>query len=201
MTQQWPTGVPTVDPTVHDEVAQQAYLAGGGDYFRSGYFYAGGIEPAPAGGGAGSGTNTLSFSPFWVPVRRAFDRIGVNVTTAATAASGGVVRLGLYAHGTGGPGVLIVDAGTVSSESTGAKEATISQTLDPGLYWLAAVAQVAACSWETNGTSQTLFVPLGSTASAAATRCLQTGVSGALPNPATPIYNSGTHVAIRMRAA
>lgn len=144
MAQDWPTTAPSVGPGTHDPVATQAYQAGGGDYFRSGY-YSLGTENQPQTTLALT-VNRLVLTPFRVPVRRAFDRIGINVTTAATAASGGVLRMGLYASSGGIPGSLIVDAGTISSETAGGREVVISQTLDPGVYWIGVCAQVAACT-------------------------------------------------------
>lgn len=81
--------------------------------------------------------------PLFVTASAKFDRIGMEVT-AFLATS--VVRLGVYAdNGKGVPGDLILDAGTVDAGSVnGAKEITISQWLQPGLYWLAAANQVAA---------------------------------------------------------
>jgi hypothetical protein len=118
---------------------------GGGDYYRSGY-YSYGIPLVGSFGSVSLTLNQVYVRPFLVSVRRAFDRIALNVSVAATGGSGGVIRLGIYSPGTGVPGALLVDAGTASSESTGVKEMTISVTLDPGVYWLAAVAQVATCT-------------------------------------------------------
>lgn len=70
-------------------------------------------------------------------------RLGCEVTTAGEA--GSLVRLGIFKdNGSGRPGALTVDGGTVSSATTGVKEVTVSASLDPGVYWLAAVCQSAA---------------------------------------------------------
>lgn len=63
-------------------------------------------------------------------------RIGVEVTTEIAASS---ARLGIYEnhYGRAQPGVLILDAGTVATATTGFKEIVISQAMTPGLYWLA----------------------------------------------------------------
>lgn len=91
--------------------------------------------------------NTATFYPFLVPRTLTLDRLACEVTTAATAASGGVVRMAIFdAKANGDPGVVLAAPATISSESTGAKEATIALTLTPGLYWLAAVTQVAAAT-------------------------------------------------------
>ena len=66
--------------------------------------------------------------------RATLDRIAINVTAAAA----GLIRLGIYADdGNLYPSSLILDAGEVSTGTTGVKTLTINQTLAPGLYWLA----------------------------------------------------------------
>lgn len=176
---------------------------GGGDYFTSGEYSIGMYS---------SGTfttmsltlNRMVVRPWIVPVRRAFDRIGINVTTAATAASGGVLRLGIYADSGGKPGALIVDAGTISSETLGSREITITQTLDPGVYWLAAVAQVAVCTvTQFVATLHAPMVALGSappTGAAGLGGFFRSSVSGALPTPAA-VTNATNACAAALRAA
>ena len=146
--------------------------------------------------------------PFWVPVRRSFDRIAINVTAAATAASGGVLRFGAYSI-SGTTGTLLWDAGTISSEAAGSLEVTISQTLNPGVVWLGVVAQVAACSvvhyagttvnpWVQTGTGATA----PSTAGAAnAVRFSATSVTGALPASPTLTAQASAYPAVVLRAA
>ena len=130
----WPSvDAPATAPADHGEVRTQAYYAGGGDYFRSGYYSLGMFAGAATTSGQ-VGQGTLLVRPFIVPIRRSFDRIGINVLTASAS---GAARLGIYGPGDGRPGTLVVDAGTVSTATTGAKEITISQSLDPGIYWLA----------------------------------------------------------------
>jgi hypothetical protein len=78
--------------------------------------------------------NSLDLLPFYVPVAQSFDRIAINITTAAA----GNARLGIYADdGTVYPGALILDAGVITTGTTGIRALTISHTLTPGLYWLA----------------------------------------------------------------
>ena len=81
--------------------------------------------------------NVLYFAPHYVATAFSADRISINVTTAA----GTLARLGIYTAGsTGRPDTLVLDAGTVATDSTGGKEITISQTLTADtLYWLAVV--------------------------------------------------------------
>lgn len=96
--------------------------------------------------GAGTGGMTQSrvyFLPFVTYRSQAFDRIAARISAAGTTNS--VVRLGIYNDdGAGRPGTLLLDAGTVATDSTtGIRAITISQTLAPGFYWLAACPQVA----------------------------------------------------------
>ena len=86
-----------------------------------------------------SRTNTLPsvarqyYTPVYVDERRQFDRIGVQVATAAAASS--VARMGIYRAraSTRGitPGTLILDAGTVLVDVTGLRELTIDVVLAP----------------------------------------------------------------------
>ena len=83
----------------------------------------------------------MRFTPLIVGRAAVLDRLGVAVQTAGAA--GAVVRLGIYSDLNGKPDSLVLDAGTVDTTTTGAKEITISQSVSLGRYWLAAVAQVA----------------------------------------------------------
>lgn len=80
--------------------------------------------------------NTLYAVPFYVPVAVTYTSITIEVTTLAGGKS---LRLGIYTDSTGVPNTLVVDAGTVSAATTGAKTITISQALSAGWYWLAMV--------------------------------------------------------------
>jgi hypothetical protein len=156
--------------------------AGGGDYFRSGY-YSHGLHFSTAPGNNGMTQDFLLARPFVVPVRRAFDRLGINVSAAAGA--GGVMRLGIYTDGGGKPSTLLVDAGTVSATATGSKEATIALTLDPGIYWPAVVAQGSGTPGSIVAYASAQVAP-GSDAGTSVTTSYnggyaQVGVSGALP--------------------
>lgn len=78
------------------------------------------------------------YTPLILPRRTTFDRIAVNhvATTSAT----GTVELGVYSNSGDGVGSLLWSAGTVSTTSAAAfKTITISQTLDAGIYWVAAL--------------------------------------------------------------
>jgi hypothetical protein len=80
----------------------------------------------------------LSAVPFTVQSgsRPAFDQIAVSLPAAGGTGSTG--RLGIYRDsGYGIPGALLLDAGSVATDVTGARTIAINVTLDAGLYWLA----------------------------------------------------------------
>lgn len=176
---------------------------GGGDYFRSGY-YSHGTHSSGALASLGIAQYYVYTRPFLVPYKRAFDRLGVQVSGVGPA--NGVIRLGIYT-GAGVPTTLLLDAGTVSCATTGAKEVTISQTLDPGIYWLAACAQGDA--------SPNPFIykyadprisPWTSAATTAATSLATAGgyfhgpgVTGALPSSYT-VAGTTNEIAVMLRA-
>jgi len=97
---------------------------------------------------SGSVTTTASLStavvratPFVVPNDVTLVRIGGEVTGAGDA--GSVLRLGIYGDdGTGRPGPLIIDAGTIAGDSATVQEITISAALKAGVYYSAAAQQV-----------------------------------------------------------
>lgn len=128
-----------IDPREIDAPLLHRHL--GGITPRSGMYYL--TTPHPSTGTSNTlGNGTGRFSP-WV-VRRAmrFTRIGAEVTAPGEA--GSVVRLGIYADdGTGYPGTLVLDAGTIAGDSATVQEITIAQVLNPGLYWVGGVVQNA----------------------------------------------------------
>lgn len=171
--------------------------------FRSSRYYGPpmyGANPAPA---AMTG-NRLYAVPFFAGDGQAFDRLGVEVTTAAASA---VIRLGIYNDSGGQPVTLLVDAGTVDASSTGWKEATIAQTLT-GWVWLAVVEQVtnAVAARFINNTPQGLYLgPIGqsdpTTYNVAQVAYFGVAVTGALPGT---FVNSGSITAAplpKLRAA
>lgn len=97
------------------------------------------------------GPFTENFNPVTVSIARDFlfgmpfhvsrgvniDKIGIEVTGAGTA--GSVIRLGVYADdGTGKPGALLLDAGTVTGDSNAVKTITLGANLPlpNGKYYL-----------------------------------------------------------------
>lgn len=148
---------------------------------------------------AGDGTRGMSFgvcfsTPLYLPPGT-IDRLAIEVTTAATAASGSVCKLGLAADNGGArPGALLDTAGTVSLESTGVKEIATSASVEHegGLIWALAVCQISAAGTPVirgvNNIQDHLGIYSAPTAGAVLTSTVrgapyQNGVSGDLPDP------------------
>ncbi len=91
------------------------------------------------GGTATQTANRILYVPFFVRQKTTFTRIGIQVTAAA----GTSARLGIYNAANGVPTSLVLDCGTVSTASLGEKEATISQSLNVGFYFLAIICDNA----------------------------------------------------------
>jgi len=87
--------------------------------------------------------NTLWAIPFVAERKISLDTIAFNVTTAG--GTGSKARVGIYSDsGNLNPSTLLVDGLGVTTTTTGVKSATISVTLDPGVYWLVYSAGTAA---------------------------------------------------------
>ena len=134
---------------------------------------------------------TLYTYPVYVPHAVVIDRIGAEVTTGAAAST---VTLGVYRdNGSGDPGALLFEAGTIDGNSVAAQEITISKKIPgPGLFHFAAMADggtptLRFCSAGVSsvmGRQTTLAAALGA-GSALKVGRTQTGVVGAaLPDPA-----------------
>jgi hypothetical protein len=119
----------------------------------------------------------------WV-VRRpiTLDRLAAEVTVVGEA--GSKVRLGIYAdNGTQFPSALVVDAGQINGDSATLQELTIDTALQPGLYWIGAVAQSAATTPPTIRTCGAAFQPAG-----------PIGVSAVLAAMTSGLLNAGYYV-------
>lgn len=139
-----------------------------------------------ASGGVAFASGFLLMQPIYIPASDTIDRIGIYVNSAA--AGGSVARLGIYARSasTGLAGALILDAGTVAIDSTGAKEITISQSVSGGDWlYLAYIANGTATIY---GWSAAIFTQvygqdaLSNTASNGPAQYVAR-TYGALPNP------------------
>lgn len=147
----------------------------------------------------------LYLAPMYFPRTRSVDRIGINVATAGGA--GSVARLGLYNADpdTNLPTTVLLDASTVTIASTGAKEATINQSLS-GFVWLAVTGSAAAVlSGHTNDMVPALVGAPGiGSLTAYKTIYFDTAApASALPSlvGSTLTYATGTTPAVALRAA
>jgi|TARA_Y100000310_G_scaffold15622_1_gene15663 hypothetical protein len=101
-----------------------------GEYFRP--------LPLYNTGAFGLTADVIIAHPFFVARDMTIDRLAVEVTNPSP---GDIARLGLYKDdGTGYPGALVVDAGTVSVVANAVVAATINQALTKGLHWLVVVS-------------------------------------------------------------
>lgn len=164
--------------------------------------------PNLAVGAATVANNTLRCHPFYLGADTTFDRIGVEYTVAA-APTTAVGRLGIYTDdGTGYPGAVLLDAGTVTFNATlTGKVITISQALGRGtLYWLALQITGATTTPPTlrvlSGSQQAAYVGLADESSPNGSH-YSTTVAGAAALPATfPAGATNTNGArIMLRAA
>jgi hypothetical protein len=156
----------------------------------SGQYY----HPVSAGSSGTSSTlanGSLRVAPFFVPNSVTLSRIGAEITSAGDA--GCKLRLGIYADdGTGYPGALVLDAGTIAGDSVAVQEITISQALSPGLYWIGGAVQLVTVTQPTVRTTGTWTPPVsiraGTTipsAGASMIGYVHGSVSGALPSSFT----------------
>lgn len=129
------------------------------------------------------GNGTLRVTPLWVPRLVTVDRIRAEVTTIGDV--GSLVRLGVYRDdGTGYPGDLLLDAGTIAGDSTGTKEITVNQAVTPGLWWLGSCIQASVTLQPTMRAIVGLapnVIHAGGTLSTVPMGYLHTGVAAALP--------------------
>lgn len=125
--------------------------------------------------------NRCYYLPIQVVRTATFDRIGVEHT--ATTAANAVARLGIYNSTNDLPSSLVLDAGTVDLSTAAAlKTITISQSLTPGIYWLACVVNSATPVLRTG--APTIVVPSSDTTNNGTK--FENGVTGNLPSTATP---------------
>ncbi|KKL72109.1 hypothetical protein LCGC14_2088210 [marine sediment metagenome] len=193
-----------------------SFSGGGGDAAAGGVFptiNTGTLEryvlPGWGFGGVGSGSPSngrLYYIPIYVGRTITYDRIGLDVNTAAPGRS---ARIGIYnmtRQDSGAiPGTLVLDAGTVDLSATGVKEINISQELAVGYYYLAYVQTGGAgVSLEVPASSEAVWTPV------TATRNVVPGpfsgviqftsgrggdVGGGLPTPAPAVDNNSASIA------
>ena len=125
--------------------------------------------------------NQNYYIPFYVPNSITANRIAVVVLAPVT----GTVRLGIYNSSTTtlNPTTRLLDAGTVSTASSGLRAITISQALSPGLYFLACVASAAPGLQQIPNSLQPINNPISGGYPYGHVNCyLDAGQSGLLPS-------------------
>lgn len=135
---------------------------------------------------------TLRLAPWIVDSDLTIDRIGFLVGTSGAGQSGAKYRVGIYAdNGQCYPGSLLLDAGQGAADAIGTVAMTVSLTLEPGLYWVGGVPQLAATTLPFIGTAGSSWTPpvspgLGTSPPDTVFGCFtQASVSGALPSTFT----------------
>lgn len=169
--------------------------------WQSGSYYA----PQRSTTGSAATLNTTYFLPIFVPYTTTVDRI--TVSTASNFAGTASVRLGIFNDTNGKPDTLVLDAGTVScTTASSGYQITISQTLNTGIYWLAANMQSAATTstfYSSSASSPIAALPTGFAAAYVGSgnsylSFQQAGVSGAFGTAtATPATTGGPIVSVR----
>lgn len=129
------------------------------------------------------GNGTLYLSPVVLERPVSIDRLAVNVTDVGS--TGSVARLGIYRDGGAGvPTTLLVDGGTVSTETTGERFVSVTQDLTPGRWWFAFAQQGAPVT----RAQYTISTAFGQITPAAGLATLnggryKTGVTGSFGSP------------------
>lgn len=146
--------------------------------------------------------NRLYLVPFPNPQTTTYDAIACEVTSAAA----GNVRMGIYGPFTGSFASipLVLDAGTISAASNGVKSVTISQSLSPGWYLLAAVFSSTPVVREiANSGALNLFGRTVQGNSIWDSRAYYAFTFGALPSPSTtaPTFDNGGLPLLELKAA
>lgn len=141
-----------------DDIGVLLTLAGGFCPNKTGHR----IQPyGYASANTGSGflmvANTLYQVPLLITRKLTLTKLGIRISTTAT----GAMRMGLFNEDANGyPGTLIVEPGSTVNTATNAdNELTISQTINPGRYYIGFVAN-ATPTLATTGSTSSAFVPL-----------------------------------------
>lgn len=102
--------------------------------YQSGVWITGRVSNGVSTTAAVLAANTLYAWPLVMNGPQTWTSLGITVQTTGTATA---CRLGIFNNDytDGGPGVLLLDAGTVAVTSTGVASATISQALGPLFYY------------------------------------------------------------------
>ena len=123
--------------------------------FVSDYYYTSSVTNTAVN--TGPIVNRTYYSPIYISESALFDEIVIRTQTFTGTAT---CRIGVYNNSGGKPSTVLFDAGTVSATAaTTVYSITISQTLNPGWYWLASNCQTVAATNGWMGSSS--FVGIG----------------------------------------
>jgi len=140
----------------------------------------------------------------FLPIEIASCTVVLMLVQVNAGAASSTVRMGIYESDSSGfPSTLLLDAGTVSSTTSGQKSIVVNQTLSSGRFWIAAVSQGGTPTMQTQ-TNTSMFslgfqrdfpspaVPNGFSSLYGANPeiLFQDSVTGSLPSTATPSYNN-----------
>jgi hypothetical protein len=160
---------------------------------------------------AGNSDGVLMAWPIPVSRRIDIDALAVNVATAAD--SGDHVQLGVYASDgdNNRPSTLLATTGDVTIDTTGEKIGTFTAiTLYPGLYWFAALADIAGATNPrfagNNSPAATYYheMDIGGNGSQSCTWDAGDILSGTLPDPfdsSVAWSRSGDFIFVQARVA
>lgn len=147
--------------------------------YKTGQYYT--LPSAVAG--ASVAVNTIVFMPFVMPITQTMTSLTVRVSSIV---AGATASLGIYSSNSDDvPTTLVLDAGAVSTSTTGAKTITISQSLSAGLYWLAYLSTSGAPQIFT-ATTQSPFIPT----TLASTACWIVSSTSSFPSTVTPTLSN-----------
>lgn len=167
--------------------------------------YTTGLLNVEDGTGSTPGADLLWGVPIILPRTGTYDAIQMSVDGVS---AGGNARAGIYNSGSDWlPGTLLIDAGTFTTDATGTKTVTMSDTvIGPGLFWLCFVTDtnggLATVEKSQNIGAATIKI-LDAVASQPIQHCHRSFTYAVLPDPyGTPIVsNGGLPWRLRIRAA
>jgi hypothetical protein len=146
----------------------------------------------------------IYFVPYFQSETTTYDRMVIR--SASTFSGTASIRLGVYNNTDYAPSSLVFDAGTVSvTAANQSVEATISQTLTAGWYWLAFSCETAATTNNFVGANVFVIPSVGfttlPTTGAYRTWINLNTVSGSLPDPPNQLSTNTASPLIALRKA
>jgi len=170
--------------------------------YRSGYYY-----EAKIGADISLATfvqDRQYLYPLFIQETIVINRLEVNCTGANASTTW---RIGIYNSDSDGiPSTVLLDAGTVSTTTTGSKQITVSQTINAGLYFIAGCWQGGSVSPTLRGYLNTSgdWTPVANTSPATGTNWTSyyvDGVTGAFGTVTAPDRTSSSIARTQFRIA